>query len=390
MADLSGILHTCSSDSITGSWFYYERYKICEPYLRKLVFEVRYSVDFSAGKRAELYDEVQRIWNEPGFEVLFEGSDENCKSVQGLAVHGEVRPSRVVINYRIRGTSIELRLSGASQTPIRELGSKLSSRLKQFTDSADERIREVRTSYYAEQTANTHTTQIFCLPWEEIRTNYTKSVATQLDTTMNFGVDVSGGRLMIWYGAPGTGKTYAIRALIYALRATHSVVNVSDVPEFLLRSDYYYGLLDESKPILFILEDAADSLIRSTRAKNEPSISRILNLTDGLVAEGRNDLFLVSFNEALEELDPAIVRPGRCNQIVKFSELSKDEASEWLKVHDCELTDKAKKTYSLAELYSALHNSGKMVKRTTDLSNTRSIGFGQRYEYYHHDAISEE
>jgi hypothetical protein len=54
------------------------------------------------------------------------------------------------------------------------------------------------------------------------------------------------------------------------------------------------------------------------------------NLSDGVLGQGFNTLILVTTNEGLGQLHPALVRPGRCLARVEFSPMAPAEAREWL------------------------------------------------------------
>lgn len=81
---------------------------------------------------------------------------------------------------------------------------------------------------------------------------------------------------------------------------------------------------------LLLLEDC-DELIRG-EAKHTAgqALSRLLNLTDGLLGQGRNVLVGVTTNEDLERLHPAVVRPGRCLARIEVGKLTRTEAVSWL------------------------------------------------------------
>ena len=57
---------------------------------------------------------------------------------------------------------------------------------------------------------------------------------------------------------------------------------------------------------------------------------RSLNLTDGLLAQGRDVLVGLTTNEPLNKLHPAVVRPGRCLAQIEVGPLGKEEAVTWL------------------------------------------------------------
>ena len=81
---------------------------------------------------------------------------------------------------------------------------------------------------------------------------------------------------------------------------------------------------------LIVIEDA-DELLRSD-AKREAgqSLSRLLNVADGFIGQGVNALILITTNEPIGRLHPAVVRPGRCLAEVEFPPLSPAEATALL------------------------------------------------------------
>jgi hypothetical protein len=62
---------------------------------------------------------------------------------------------------------------------------------------------------------------------------------------------------------------------------------------------------------------------------------------------------LVTTNEPLGKLHPAVTRPGRCQMDVEFAELPVEAANAWLSARGC--ATRARHAAVLAELYAALH-----------------------------------
>ena len=197
--------------------------------------------------------------------------------------------------------------------------------------------------------------------WDSIRSNYAATTAEMLGELITARVPAE-GRLILWQGEPGTGKTHALRALARSWRGwcdTHFIVD----PEVLLGQGTAY-LLDvltaapqgnaSERPEwkLIVLEDSGELLATDARERMGQALSRLLNTTDGLLGQGMKALVLVTTNEPLGRLHPAVQRPGRCWSQAEFLPLSRAEANGWLAANDSSATVGGATT--LADLYAIL------------------------------------
>jgi hypothetical protein len=182
---------------------------------------------------------------------------------------------------------------------------------------------------FTDRVAGSRYVSIDIRPWDEIDSLYSPNVRNAMTALLTHRpTRDEARRLVLWHGEPGTGKTSAIRALLNGWRDWADGVIVSD-PEALLRDGRYLrGTVleheDNDRWQLFVLEDAESLLHKGSGGE---AMSKLLNLADGLLGQGLRCLFLITTNEPLMALHPALVRPGRCLARVEFEALPSSQVA---------------------------------------------------------------
>jgi hypothetical protein len=174
--------------------------------------------------------------------------------------------------------------------------------------------------------------------WSQIRRNYPGATASALDRLMAVQPAALSGQLLLLYGPPGTGKTTALRALAREWLPWCDTDCVVD-PETLFNDPSYLmeviiGDDDDGEAgarwRLLLLEDCDELIGGDAKRSSGQALSRLLNLTDGLLGQGRHVLVAITTNEDLRSLHPAAVRPGRCLAQVEVGPFPSAEAADWL------------------------------------------------------------
>jgi hypothetical protein len=225
--------------------------------------------------------------------------------------------------------------------------------------------------------------------WTEIESNYPPPTSALISPLMgNFRPDVAAsGQLVLWHGQPGTGKTFALRALVRAWKRWVKPVYILDPAEFFAgspaymidvifgQSDSYASRDEQSGPAtwrLLILEDTGELMQADAKERTGTGLARLLNVVDGMIGQGLRVLVLITTNEEVERLHPAVTRPGRCLAEVKFEAFTLPQAREWLQRHRPEVDVDSihlKSQSTLAELFTA--GQARLVSK----ESRRLVGF---------------
>jgi hypothetical protein len=306
--------------------------------------------------------------------------------------HGRVQNALVRIDDVALGlvrpghgrNAVTIVLASEDGRALVEAGSQLCRALADLPDT-DERVRVWFWSGGSSAVGGAYRSmrRLEMPPLDAIRDNYPPTVLESLARLASIHPpDLPPGRLILWHGAAGTGKTWALRALGREWREWCDLQYVTD-PERLLGGDgsYMMELLlgadepdwipdhddESSRWRLLVLEDAGELLAVDAPARVGLGFSRLLNTVDGLIGQGTRALVLVTTNEPLGKLHPAVTRAGRRLAETEFTALAREEAQCWLAARGVDRAPSG--PTSIADLYALIDQRERSPEQS-------AVGFG--------------
>ena len=139
-----------------------------------------------------------------------------------------------------------------------------------------------------------------------------KTIQSRLGTQDDKGI-------VLLHGLPGTGKTTYLRYLIGRLKKRVLLLSPS-VAGNIMDAEFMDLLIDNPNSVL-IIEDA-ENVVMDRRVNNDSSVSNLLNVSDGLLADFLNVQVICTFNHPLSMIDSALLRKGRLIAKYEFGKLS--------------------------------------------------------------------
>jgi hypothetical protein len=135
----------------------------------------------------------------------------------------------------------------------------------------------------------------------------------------------------------------------------------------ILEKDYLFARFIEDETGVMVLEDS-DNFLKA-RSDGNTMMHRFLNVGDGLVTTKGKKLIFSTNLPSIRDVDPALVRPGRCFDILNFAPLNVEQASKLADKLGTTYDKKASGTYSIAEIFN------KQLENNTNRKVGSKMGF---------------
>lgn len=347
--------------------------------------------------------------------LLLEDYHVTRRSMQGQKNWGEVvlavrNDERVTMLVERLQSYVEISVAGIDMEEARQALIEMSAKIP-VTKLPDDTV-DAWIWHLSHQGPSSSVKKLTAPSWDEISDNYVSNVSSALGRMVDYERPEGNGKIILWHGPPGTGKTTALRMLAREWKGWCDFHYVADPEKFFAEPSYLLEVgttdngngqvtLDElegeaeqfdaddkedaertrrakmPKWRLVVAEDSDEFLRRNSRDAAGASLGRLLNFSDGILGQGSNTLILLTTNTDLDELDPALVRPGRCLNQVFFKKFSPEEGYAWRTKK--QMHSRPNRDMTLAELiedYNKIHLVGNdgVERIATGLDHDVAVG----------------
>jgi hypothetical protein len=157
--------------------------------------------------------------------------------------------------------------------------------------------------------------------------------------------DRSESPILVILGPPGMGKTSLIRNYIYGYNKDALIT----YDQALMETDEFFLFFLENAHDVLLLEDF-DIFLKSRDDDDNRIMSKFLNLAEGIVDISEKKI-IVTANLDKHHIDSALVRPGRCFDVLELDRYTERQAEAIIEQEGLTFDGK-RDNVSLAELFS--------------------------------------
>lgn len=128
--------------------------------------------------------------------------------------------------------------------------------------------------------------------------------------------------LLLIHGKPGVGKTTFLRFLALKCTLPGKIFYAKD--DELLAADRFWALIQSSDDCMLILDDISPSMCDRSKSDDKRFVEQLLSVSNSIFEV--NPKIVISTNQEIVDIEPALMRPGRCYDRIELEPLTGTQA----------------------------------------------------------------
>jgi hypothetical protein len=160
----------------------------------------------------------------------------------------------------------------------------------------------------------------------------------------------SNSAVLLLHGEAGTGKTTFLNGMLSHSNKIARITYDSN----LIESDDLFADFVDSDDMFFIIEDADAFLTK--RDSGNTLMHKFLNVGDGLGKVKSKKIIFTTNLSTTSKIDSALIRKGRCFDVLEFKKLKAEEARLLANKVDINIDIEEDKEYTIAEIFNEKEN----------------------------------
>lgn len=282
-------------------------------------------------KKLNLKIPTKKAWQDFVFKY---GLMDGCQLQMSSHTTGYIKAQDLMLTFNEGYEGIQIKLLGS----IEELDAWTNILLDNF-----EEVRCVIEWYYS---SDGDSTKISLsneqLPIDEMYPWLGQSLTSYYDDFM-----ASKASILLLIGPPGTGKTTWIKGLLHHT-SSNAIVTYDPV---ILSKDYVFAEFISGETNVMVIEDA-DNFLRPRDDGND-LMHKFLNVGSGLISNGNKKLIFSTNLPNIRDIDEALLRPGRCYDVLNFEPLNQEQAKALAKKAGIDInSDSVYNNTTVAEVFN--------------------------------------
>lgn len=171
--------------------------------------------------------------------------------------------------------------------------------------------------------------------------------------------------IVLLHGEAGTGKTTFLRHIISSCQDKKVIYMPPDLTHRISSPEFITFLMENSNSVILI-EDA-ENVLKAREAGGDQAVSNLLNASDGILGDALKMQIICTFNCPKNEIDSALMRPGRLIAEYRFGRLSVDRTAALVRKLYGEDVVPEKDEMTIAEIFNMTVEKHKSTEKKKKL-----------------------